>query len=80
MSDHNYALWRWNPLVGSSINEKWLKENLATVELKLPPQWQTEITQENFLDTPDILKQMEALVAGNEEDDNWMDMVTIEIP
>lgn len=78
--DHNYSLWRWNPLTPSIVDKKWMKDALSTVELKLPQIWEAEISQENFLDTPDILKQMETLVSGTAEPDSWMEPIPLDIP
>ena len=78
--DHNYVLWRWSPLTSTIVDKKWMKDTLSTVELKLPQIWNAEISQENFLDTPDILKQMETLVSGTAETDNWMEPIPLDLP
>ncbi|OHS93209.1 hypothetical protein TRFO_40516 [Tritrichomonas foetus] len=78
--DHNYVQWRWNPMTASIVDKKWMKDTVSTVELKIPQIWSTEIAQENFLDTPDILKQMETLASGAAEADNWMEPVPLDIP
>jgi hypothetical protein len=78
--DHSFALWRWNPESAAIVDQKWLKETLNTVELKLPPIWSSQISHENFLDTPDVLKQMEALITGTNDADTWMDSIPLDIP
>lgn len=78
--DHHYSLFRWNPLAATIVDKAWMKDTLSTVELKLPQIWEAEVSQENFLDTPDILKQMESLVTGADETDNWMEPVPLDLP
>ena len=78
--DHSYALWHWNPQSIEIVEKKWLGDTLGSVELKVPPVWAAELTQENFLDTQEVLKQMESLIAGNSETSNWMEPIPVEIP
>ena len=77
MCDGNYCLWQWNPEAGVIIKAKAMKDNMKDVELKLPPEWQSEISEEAFIDNMDVLKQMESLVSGMVEDDNWMEPVQL---
>ena len=78
--DHNFALWRWNPQSVEIVDKKWLGDVFGNVEIKVPPLWAAELAQENFLDTQEVLKQMEALISGNGETSNWMDPIPIDIP
>lgn len=78
--DHNFALWRWNPQSVDIVDKKWLGDAFGNVEIKVPPLWASELAQENFLDTQEVLKQMEALIAGNGETSNWMDPIPVDIP
>jgi hypothetical protein len=78
--DHCYALWRWNPQSAVIVEQKWLKDSVQSVELKLPPIWTSQISQEHFLDTPDVLKQLEALITGPAESENWMDPIPLDLP
>jgi hypothetical protein len=77
---HSFALWRWNAQSVGIVDGKWLKDTLNSVELKLPTIWSSEMAQENFLDTPDVLKQMESLIAGRAENENWMEPIPVELP
>lgn len=72
-------MWRWNPQSVAIVDQKWLKEPLNQVELKLPTVWSSEHAQENFLDTPDIIKQMETLINGTAESENWMEPIPIDL-
>jgi hypothetical protein len=43
------------------------------VELTFPLLWPAQISQEHFLDTPDILNQLESLITGPTENGNVSD-------
>jgi hypothetical protein len=78
--DHNFALWRWRPESVGIVDQKWLKNTLNSVELKLPPMWASQVSQENFLDAPEVLKQMESLITGSGDVGTWMDPIPLDIP
>lgn len=72
-------MWKWKPETGVIVKAKDLKENLSSAELKLPPEWENEISAEAFIDNNDTLKQMEALVSGLVENDDWMEPIPLNI-
>jgi hypothetical protein len=78
--DHCYALWRWNPQSAVIVDQKWLKDSLQSVELRLPTIWTSQISPERFLDTPDVLKQLETLITGPTESESWMDPIPLDLP
>ena len=80
MCDHNYALWRWNPLVATAVEHKWLGEVLGSVEIKDPSMPDSDFIRENSLNTPDILKEMEAIASGEIVTQDWIDPVPLDIP
>jgi hypothetical protein len=75
--DHSDALWQWNPHSAVIVNQKWLKDSLQSVELKLPPLWTAQITQEYFLNTLDVLKLFELLIACPPESESWMEPIPL---
>lgn len=80
MSDHNYTLWRNNPVSPSIVGNKWLKDNLSWVELQLPPQF--NLPQDRFYTSSEIIKQMETLIAdvSEQEAEGWMQPLPIQAP
>jgi hypothetical protein len=57
-----------------------MKDALQSVELKLPPLWSSQLSQENFMDTADVLKQMESLIGGTNESESWMQPIPLDLP
>jgi hypothetical protein len=78
--DDSFALWRWNPQSAIIVDQKWMKDSLQSVELKLPPLWSSELSQENFMDTADVLKQLESLISGATESESWMESLPLDLP
>jgi hypothetical protein len=62
------------------VHQKWLKELLQSVELKLPPLWTAQIAQEYFLDTPDVLKQLESLITCPDESESLTSLILLDLP
>lgn len=79
MCDGCYAMWKWKPETCVIVKAKDLKENLSNAELKLPAEWENEISTEAFVDNNDTLKQMEALVTGLVENEDWMEPIQLDI-
>jgi hypothetical protein len=50
------------------------------VELKLPPFWSAQISQERFLDTLDVLKQLESLIICLAESESWIEPILLDLP
>jgi hypothetical protein len=78
--DHSFALWRWNPQSAIIVDQKWMKDSLQSVELKLPSLWSSDLSQENFMDTADVLKQLESLISGGTESESWMEPIPLDLP
>jgi hypothetical protein len=70
---------RWNPQSAVIVDQKWLKDLLQSVELKPPLIWTVQIAQEHFLDTPDILKQLESLITCPTENQSWMEPILLDL-
>ena len=77
MTDGNYVLWKWRPQEGVIVTKKNMADKIKDVELKLPPEWQSEMSEETFLDNMDILKQMESLVSRIVGTDDWFEPIQI---
>ena len=78
MTDGNYTLWKWRPQEGVILKQKDIVDKFKDVELKLPPEWQSEMSEEAFLDNMDILKQMESLVSRMVDTDDWFEPIQID--
>lgn len=78
--DGFFAPWAWRPEVVTAVKQGDLKDILDGVELRLPPEWEVQLTpNELFFDNNEILKQMESLINGAMEQDDWMEPVPLNI-
>lgn len=78
--DHCFALWRWNPQVVEIVDKKWIHDVVGSSELKLPEHMMQEVRQDTFVDNIEVLKQMETIITGTEEEKSWMEVTPLEIP
>ena len=62
------------------MEHKWLGEVLGSVEIKDPTMPDTDFIHESSLNTPDILKEMEAIASAEVVAQNWIDPVPLDIP
>ena len=80
MSDHNFSLWRTSPQTPSIVGNKWLKDTLSWVELRLPTEF--NLPQEHFYTSTEIIKQMETLIndVTEQEAEGWMQPLPVAVP
>jgi hypothetical protein len=62
------------------IDENWLKDSFQSMELMLSPLETVQKSQAHCLDILDALKQLNSLIPGLTESENWMEPISLDLP
>ena len=74
ISDHDFTFSKWNSESINIIKLNYLKKNNNLINLKFPIQWENEISEDQFIDSSEVLKQLNSLAAGIVNNSDWVDL------